>query len=163
MSDLRQTGQGEPQPQTEAEPGTAIATVNDWDGRSRAIRTSLALDSAASVGTLVAALNGKDGDLQDLPGKPFVVRDYVLHARELTDEETGEIRIGLRLVLIGPKGERYAGASRAVIEAWALIASTLWPLRHGNDVEIVLKRNPRKGGTGNYLTIDTVRCVKPTK
>ena len=76
---------------------------------------------AADVNRVIKYMQGKATPLSEAIGKTLLVEHVLAHRVEMTDEETGEITLGDRIVLITPKGDAYQAVSAGVRRSLQLI------------------------------------------
>lgn len=122
-----------PQEQPEQEPGTDLVTLEEEEGflthfnrRASAAITTIAGDTEESALLRInctapaikrlSKLVGAEGE-----GKTLVleVKHFFLHAVKRVSEESGEVFIGPRLVLVTPKDETIVTSSKAIAELMA--------------------------------------------
>lgn len=114
-------------------PSTDVATRSD--GAVQAVQTlkpildpnAFALDvwssfPEARANDVIRYMQGRATPLSEMIGKTILVEHLLAHRVEMTDEETGEITLGDRIVLVTPKGDAYQAVSAGVRRSVQLIA-----------------------------------------
>lgn len=100
----------------------AIQPGFDLNAGKLAFWSSLPTTNRQDKALILAALQDSDERLDALIGKGWMTKNLLAHPVAVTDEETGEILMAVRLVLIAPDGQTAACCSAgAVRSATAII------------------------------------------
>lgn len=73
---------------------------------------------------LYNAMSNPDHKVGDYINKTLVIKDIYVESIELTDEETGEVQIAPRIVLIDKDGVTYQAVSKGVFNALSRLIQT---------------------------------------
>ena len=73
------------------------------------------------VNKVIKYMQGRATPLSEVIGKTLLIEHVLAHRVEMTDEETGEITLGDRIVLVTPKGDAYQAVSAGVRRSLQLI------------------------------------------
>ena len=105
---------------------TDIATVPQANIKPILDPQAIAVDVWSSfpqgdANRVIKYMQGKATPLSEVIGKQLLVEHVLAHRVEMTDEETGEITLGDRIVLVTPKGDAYQAVSAGVRRSLQLI------------------------------------------
>lgn len=113
-------------------------------------------ESREDLATLYNALSSKGEKLGDYVGNILEVSNIVVQGCKFTDEETGEVTSGSRLILVGPEGQIYKSTSRGMLRAAVQLVEMFGtPDQWGEPLTITIERVPlRKGYTYNFKVVE---------
>lgn len=77
---------------------------------------------ATDANRVIRYMQGKASPLSENIGQTILVEHVLAHRVEMVDEESGEITLGDRIVLVTPKGDAYQAVSAGVRRSVQLIA-----------------------------------------
>jgi hypothetical protein len=96
-------------------------TLAKLEAKTERLITSLNLSDFATLEPLTRMMARADRLLSECHHDVFVVRDYLIHAAEITDPETGEVRGLARLVWLLSDNKTVSTTAPAVIQRWYAI------------------------------------------
>lgn len=105
----------------EAKLAVPAAAFNPDDFKSGAnnFLSTMPVDGAtrAEKAALYNAISNAEHAIGEMIGETITVEHMIAHPTQLVDEETGEVRDLIRLVLVSPEGEGYHSMSGGVVES----------------------------------------------
>lgn len=112
-------------------------------------------ESREAKATLYNALSSAGERLGDYVGDAIEVANVVIQGCKFTDEETGEVTNGSRLILVGPEGQIYKSTSRGMVRAAVQLVEMFGtPDQWGEPLTIAIERvQLRKGFTYNFKVV----------
>lgn len=81
------------------------------------VKTSLDTTSIVNRALVLELIEGPCDRADDAIGQPFELSDYICHAVELTDPETGEVTEAVRTLLLRPNGIPIGVVSTGVLRS----------------------------------------------
>ena len=110
-----------------------LATIEDVASRDEV--ANLITNFAAATGALYSTVKAETedermevygaiagaGKIDDVEGETLLLKNFIIQAIELTDEETGELVSTTRVVLITEDGSAYAGISKPLVQGLQLL------------------------------------------
>lgn len=105
--------------------------------------------------TLYNALTSTGVKLSEYVGDTLSIANMVIQGCHFTDEETGKVEPGSRLILVGPEGQIYKSTSRGMIRAAVQLVEMFGtPDQWGGPLTITIERvQLRKGYTYNFKVV----------
>lgn len=136
--------------------------VSDWRRSSGQAATSYTLTTQVGRLEYMKCLLGSDAEAQNSTDKTLLVAGWVLHEVDRVDDATGEVRPGLRLVLVTTDGQRISTGSGPLIDNWGHVCRCFADINPWPTLKITIRRVKRAGGKGAYLTLDPlIELVEP--
>lgn len=134
------------------EPG---ALVREWQNMDKGVLTTLDPNTEEGFNAYMACLTASTKLAKHCVGQPLPVVDWLLHEAEYPDDETGEVRYGLRLVFVLADGSTVSTGSNPLISNWGHVCKRFGTARLDPPLTIVL-RAVKARGAGEYLQIASV-------
>lgn len=131
-----------------------FGAVADWRRASAQAATSFNLTTQSGRMEYMRCMIGSDAQAQDSTDKPLIITGWVLHEVDRIDDETGEVRPGLRLVLTTVEGQRISTGSGPLIDNWGHVVKCFADVPQWQALKITIRKVKRAGGKGSYLTLD---------
>ena len=94
---------------------------------------------------LFQAIDGDCKSFNDLVGQQINVIHVVMRPATTTDDETGEVRDGTRIVLIDDKGQCYAGMSEGVLNSLRSLSMAFGPPPWAPPMPVNFRQIPLNG------------------
>lgn len=110
-----------------AENNTGLATMDVRNAMSQngsQAYSSMRSGTVKEKAALYNAMSNPDHKVGDYINKTLVIKDIYVESIELTDEETGEVQIAPRIVLIDKDGVTYQAVSKGVFNALSRLIQT---------------------------------------
>ena len=79
--------------------------------------TSMSAETADEKKALFNAMNNPEKRVADMIGKQIAIRDVFVESVDMVNEETGEVTIAPRIVLVDTKGVSYQSVSTGIFSA----------------------------------------------
>jgi Phage Single-stranded DNA-binding protein len=110
--------------------GSQLVIPEGWQENHRPGQVVTTIDTSNPVGKLrvMNIMLSKTDSLVDLTDTVIEVQDVTVFTKIVTDEETGEVRNGIHIVLSGPNGEAYSTSSPFVLGDLNKISGFFRPL-----------------------------------
>lgn len=125
--------------------------LTKWDDASRMVRHNLSMADQADRALLSQCREAAEKNIRNVVGSVWPIVAYYAHVVELADEESGELRNAVRLVMVTRRGVRISTVSKPVIEGFAAICNFL-PNTRWNP-PLLLRFSEHKGRSGHtYCT-----------
>lgn len=99
----------------------ALVKINEGFGAY--ISCDMANLNEKEKATVYNAMSNPDKRLRDCINMEITIKDVFFEETELTDDKTGEVKTGIRVVLIDDKGVSYSCVSRGIFNACKRLAA----------------------------------------
>lgn len=93
--------------------------------------------------------------IADHLGQTINVSNVVMQRAEFTNEQTGEIEDGIRVILVDDKGKSYVGASKGMLNSIQTLLGLLPPVSQW-PAPVPVKVVEKKARLGKFFTIELV-------
>jgi hypothetical protein len=118
-----------------------------FTGVKNKIYCSIVAESEESKKQLFNALETCDALLNDCVGQEIAIKDIYVEEREITDEETGEVRPKYRTILFDESGQTYATGSYGIFNIVKKIVSIYGlPTKWENPIKVKVSKRPIGNG-----------------
>ena len=118
-----------------------------FTGVKNKIYCSIVAETEESKKQLFNALETCDALLNDCVGQEIDIKDIYVEEREITDEETGEVRPKYRTILFDANGQTYATGSYGIFNIVKKIVSIYGlPNTWENPVKVKVSKRPIGNG-----------------
>lgn len=118
-----------------------------FTGVKNKIYCSIVAESEESKKQLFNALETCDALLNDCVGQEIAIKDIYVEEREITDEETGEVRPKYRTILFDESGQTYATGSYGIFNIVKKIVSIYGlPTTWENPIRVKVSKRPIGNG-----------------
>ena len=118
-----------------------------FTGVKNKIYCSIVAESEESKKQLFNALETCDALLNDCVGQEIAIKDIYVEEREITDEETGEVKPKYRTILFDENGQTYATGSYGIFNIVKKIVSIYGlPTTWENPVKVKVSKRPIGNG-----------------
>lgn len=118
-----------------------------FTGVKNKIYCSIVAESEESKKQLFNALETCDALLNDCVGQEIAIKDIYVEEREITDEETGEVRPKYRTILFDESGQTYATGSYGIFNIVKKIVSIYGlPTNWENPIKVKVSKRPIGNG-----------------
>ena len=118
-----------------------------FTGVKNKIYCSIVAESEESKKQLFNALETCDALLNDCVGQEISIKDIYVEEREITDEETGEVRPKYRTILFDESGQTYATGSYGIFNIVKKIVSIYGlPTNWENPIKVKVSKRPIGNG-----------------
>lgn len=118
-----------------------------FTGVKNKIYCSIVAESEESKKQLFNALETCDALLNDCVGQEISIKDIYVEEREITDEETGEVRPKYRTILFDENGQTYATGSYGIFNIVKKIVSIYGlPTTWENPIKVKVSKRPIGNG-----------------
>ena len=118
-----------------------------FTGVKNKIYCSIVAESEESKKQLFNALETCDALLNDCVGQEISIKDIYVEEREITDEETGEVRPKYRTILFDESGQTYATGSYGIFNIVKKIVSIYGlPTSWENPIKVKVSKRPIGNG-----------------
>ena len=118
-----------------------------FTGVKNKIYCSIVAESEESKKQLFNALETCDALLNDCVGQEIAIKDIYVEEREITDEETGEVRPKYRTILFDENGQTYATGSYGIFNIVKKIVSIYGlPTTWENPIKVKVSKRPIGNG-----------------
>lgn len=105
---------------------------------------------------LFNAMNEPDFKIEEVVNKEIEVKDVFAEYIELLDENTGEVKTAVRMVLISPDGTSYGCVSVGMFSAIKKIMKLYGPPTWDDPIKIVPYTKKTRNGNNKVLTFKVV-------
>lgn len=89
---------------------------------------------------------GEALDSDDMIGREFAVKEWLIHPVELTDDHSGEVYTTSRIVLSDGEGHYLASCSSGVIGSWSIVTSLIGNGPYDPPVVVSLREGKSRKG-----------------
>lgn len=118
-----------------------------FTGVKNKIYCSIVAETEESKKQLFNALETCDALLNDCVGQEIAIKDIYVEEREITDEETGEVRPKYRTILFDESGQTYATGSYGIFNIVKKIVSIYGlPTNWENPIKVKVSKRPIGNG-----------------
>ena len=118
-----------------------------FTGVKNKIYCSIVAETEESKKQLFNALETCDALLNDCVGQEIEIKDIYVEEREITDEETGEVKPKYRAILFDANGQTYATGSYGIFNIVKKIVSIYGlPTSWENPVKVKVSKRPIGNG-----------------
>lgn len=118
-----------------------------FTGVKNKIYCSIVAESEESKKQLFNALETCDALLNDCVGQEIAIKDIYVEEREITDEETGEVKPKYRTILFDESGQTYATGSYGIFNIVKKIVSIYGlPTNWENPIKVKVSKRPIGNG-----------------
>lgn len=118
-----------------------------FTGVKNKIYCSIVAESEESKKQLFNALETCDALLNDCVGQEIAIKDIYVEEREVTDEETGEVKPKYRTILFDESGQTYATGSYGIFNIVKKIVSIYGlPTNWENPIKVKVSKRPIGNG-----------------
>lgn len=118
-----------------------------FTGVKNKIYCSIVAETEESKKQLFNALETCDALLNDCVGQEIEIKDIYVEEREITDEETGEVKPKYRTILFDANGQTYATGSYGIFNIVKKIVSIYGlPTSWENPVKVKVSKRPIGNG-----------------
>lgn len=118
-----------------------------FTGVKNKIYCSIVAESEESKKQLFNALETCDALLNDCVGQEIAIKDIYVEEREITDDETGEVKPKYRTILFDENGQTYATGSYGIFNIVKKIVSIYGlPTTWENPVKVKVSKRPIGNG-----------------
>lgn len=137
-----------------------VTLVDQWDESQASVRHAFNLATEQGKLNYIACLTGSDAEAQRSTDQELTIVGWLLHVVDRIDDDTGEVRKGLRLVLLTDQGKRISTGSGPLIDNWAHVVRMLSGAGEWPRLTLRLKAVKSSKGKWSYLQIDSVSFPK---
>lgn len=110
------------------------------------VRGTLPVGQREMLAYISQMSQGETLDSDDMVGKEFPVKEWLIHPVELTDDHTGEVYTTSRLVLSDGQGHNLASCSSGVINSWSIVTNLIGNGPYDPPVVISLREGKSRKG-----------------
>lgn len=126
----------------------------ELSGNSSTMYTSLKAETPEEKARLFNAMSNPTNKVNEMIGKVIEVQDIYAEMIEMTNEDTGEVSIVPRTVMISPDGKSYQAVSQGIYSAIKRLHQIYGPPTWDPAVKIEIKQV--KSGVNSVLTFQVI-------